>query len=95
MYVTKWIEGEENLREFCLRRFKEKPRFVETIGHVGGDAATIHMIYKWREDKHRYTDMYLLFMRHEQGTVGDFGLSDIMHQSYEDIRTDRTAILRR
>lgn len=91
MYIVKWIEGEKNLEEFCLKRFKEKPRFCETIGHCGD--ATIHMIYKYRQDKSRYTQMFFLFMRHENGTISDGHLSDKERMTYEQIRTDSTSIL--
>lgn len=90
MYITKWIEGEQNLNEFCLKRFKETPRFIETIGKVGY-AAKVYLIYKWREDKQKYTDMYLLFMEHPKGTVGD--ISNFQHQSYEEIRANRDSLL--
>lgn len=90
MYTIKWIEGEDNLNDFCLKRFKEVPRFVETIGKVGL-SAKVYLIYKWREDKQKYVDMYLLFMEHPKGTVGD--ISDIQHQTYEDIRANGGAIL--
>ena len=89
MYTTIWIEGEKDLNDFCLRRFKETPHFVETIGKVG--PAKVYEIYKWREDKQRYTDMYLLFMEHPKGNVGD--ISDIRTQTYEQIRANRTSIL--
>lgn len=92
MYITKWIEGEDNLNAFCMKRFKETPRFVETTGHVGA-GAKVRLIYKWRDDKQRYVPMYLLYMQHPNGTVGDFSLSDIEHQNYEQIRTDRTSLL--
>lgn len=89
MYTTIWIEGEENLNAFCLKRFKEEPRFVETIGKAG--TAKIILKYKFREDKQRYTAMYLLFMEHPKGNVAD--PSDISNQSYEQIRANRTSIL--
>lgn len=90
MYITKWIEGEQNLNDFCLKRFKETPRFVETIGKVG-TSAKVYLIYKWRQDKQKYTDMYLLFMEHSKGTVGD--INDIQHQTYESIRANKSSLL--
>lgn len=90
MYITIWIEGEENLNDFCMKRFKEKPRFVETVGSVGL-SAKIHMIYKYREDKKRYTEMYLLFMQHPKGEVGY--INDITNQTYEEIRANKSSIL--
>ena len=90
MDITKWIEGEDNLNAYCQKRFNELPRFVETIGRVGL-SAKVYLVYKWREDKQKYTPMYLLFMQHPKGTVGY--IQDIQHQSYEDIRTNRGSIL--
>lgn len=90
MYITKWIEGEQNLNDFCLKRFKETPRFVETIATVGA-SAKVYKTYKWCEDKQKYVDMYLLFMEHPKGTVGD--ISHFRHQNYEDIRAAGGAIL--
>lgn len=87
-YIYKWIEGRNNLEQYCLNRFKEKPRFVETIGRVG--EAKIYYIYK-RKTNGSYTDMYLLFMRHEKGTVTD--IDNIHKMTYEQIRVDTNAIL--
>lgn len=89
--MTKWIEGESNLNEFCLRRFKEKPKFIETIGHCG--EVTVYMIYKYRQDKHRYTQMFFLFLRHSNGTVSEGELSDKSKMTYEEIRADKNSIL--
>lgn len=89
MYTVKWIEGETNLNDFCLRRFGEEPRFVETIGRVG--TAKVYHLYKWRTDKQRYVPMYLLFMEHPKGTVGD--ISDIQHMTYEEIRVYSGSLL--
>ena len=89
MYIYKWIEGEDNLDAFCLKRFNERPRFVETIGRVA--SAKVYLIYKWREDKQKYTDMYLLFMQHPKGTTSN--ISDIQHQTYGQIRANKSSIL--
>ncbi len=89
MYIYKWIEGEDNLDAYCQKRFKERPRFVETIGRVG--PAKVYLIYKRREDLQKYTPMYLLFMEHAKGTVGD--ISNIQHQTYEQIRTNPSSLL--
>ena len=90
MFIYKWIEGEDNLNSYCQKRFNELPRFVETIGSVW-PSAKVYLVYKLREDKQKYTPMFLLFMQHQKGTVGY--IQDIKHQSYEQIRTDRSAIL--
>lgn len=89
MYIYKWIEGENNLDEYCMKRFGERPRFIENTGKVGADAR----IYKRyvEKDQDRYAQMFLLFMPHEKGTVTD--ISSINFMTYEEIKADRTAIL--
>lgn len=98
-----WIEGEKALNDFCQRRFKDKPRFVETCGRVG--SAKIRLIYKYvyKEDGEtvdRVAEMYLLYMDApydmEKGNViGSGCLPEIERMSYEKIRADKTAILKR
>lgn len=89
-YVYKWIEGWNEMQEYCQKRFGHKAHFCETIGTC--DTAKIWMIYK-RKKEGGFAEMYLLFMQHEKGTIYDIGKLSTM--SYEDIRLDRTAILRR
>lgn len=89
MYIYKWIEGYDNLQEFCLKRFKQRPRFVETIGKV--DEATVYLMYK-QKPSGEFVEMYLLWMPHPSGTV--YHIDNIYKMSYEDIRLDRNSILR-
>ncbi len=89
MLIYKWIEGERNLEDYCLRRFNEIPRFVENIGKVGADAK-VYKIYKEKNDG-VYAQMFLLFMPHEKGTVTD--IDNIRRMTYEEIRFDRSSIL--
>ena len=89
MYIYKWIEGRNNLNDFCLKRFKTKPKFNGTIGHA--EDATIHLIYKRKEDG-SFTEMYLLFMKHKDGVICD--INEVDRMTYEQIRTDKTAILK-
>ena len=91
--MTKWIEGEENLEQFCVKCLKEKPRFIETVGHCG--PATIYLMYKYREDKQRYVEMFLLFMEHPKGNVARNDFDNIKHMTYEQIRADRNSLLRK
>lgn len=90
MFIAKWIEGEKLLHSFCISRFHEAPRFVETIGRVGGEAK-VYLTYKWRRDTKRYVPMYLLFMEHPNGTVSD--INEIRLMKYEQIRTYRGSLL--
>ncbi len=87
--ITIWIEGEKNLENFCKRRFGQQPRFVETIGRVG--PATVHLKYKWRDDKQRYVAMFLLFMEHQNGTCHD--INEEGRKTYEEIRRTKGSIL--
>lgn len=91
MYITKWIEGEKNLNDFCLKRFHEEPRFIGGIGKFLGTPAKVYKKEKYREDKQRYVQMFLLFMQDAEGKVSD--INNIQHQSYEDIRINKGSIL--
>lgn len=97
-----WIEGEKALNEFCLKRFKEKPRFVENSGRVMG--ARVFQIYKYvykegGETVDRVAQMFMLWMDAPndncKNLAGDGQLSDIQRMTYEEIKADKTAILRR
>lgn len=90
-YIYKWIEGRANLEEYCQQRFKDKPHWCETIAQVGYEGAKVWLIYKHKATG-GYAEMYLLFMPHPKGTIYDIG--ELSKMSYEDIRVDRTAILR-
>lgn len=104
MYSYIWIEGERNLYDFCLKRFGDRPHFMETIGYVSGKAASakIHMINKHLTEEELadpkrsigYHDMYLLYMEHNGGKYSFYEIEQIMRWDYDKIRTDKTAILR-
>lgn len=89
-YIYKWIEGWDEMQEYCVKRFGHRASFCETVGRC--DSATIWMIYKRKRDG-GFAEMYLLFMPHEKGTVYDIG--ELSKMSYEDIRTDRNSMLRK
>lgn len=78
MYQALWIIGERALEGFCMKRFGERPRFIETIGHCG--SATIWKSYKLASDDY-YRDCYLIFMPHGKG---DFTYSDLQEKRFED-----------
>ena len=40
-----WIEGEKALNDFCERRFKEKPHWMENTGRL--TMAKVAQIYKY------------------------------------------------
>jgi hypothetical protein len=94
-FIYKWIEGWGNLQEFCLKRFHFPPRFCETIGHCG--PATIYNIYKYRDKNDTQkgcADMYLMFMEHTSGKTTWIELQEIMRWSYEQIRADKSSLLK-
>lgn len=97
-----WIEGEKALNDFCERRFKEKPRWMENTGRL--PRAKVAQIYKYvyKEDGEtvvRVAQMYLLWMdapnERCKNLAGSGQLPAIQRMSYEEIKTDRTAILRK
>lgn len=100
MYSYIWIEGEKNLDDFCMKRFGYKPRFLETIGTVSGNGAfaKIHLIYKYPAENETNVgchEMYFLFMEHSNGKYYYSEIEKIMRWNYEQIRTDKTSILKR
>lgn len=101
MYSYIWIEDEENLNDFCTRRFGEKPQFIETTGHVNGrgSSAKVRLIYKDPADDEppcsNCHQMYFLYMENDGGEYYLSELDKIKKWSYEKIRADRTAILRK
>lgn len=95
MYIYKWIEGEKELIDFCQKRFKANPRFVETIGHCG--PATIHKIYKYRDNNDMSkgcVQMFFMFMEHHSGKICGRELDKIERWTYEQIRADRSSIVK-
>ena len=96
MYSYIWIEGEKNLEEFCKKRFGDTPHFLEHFGEVSGNES--HAKVEKREVERAdgdYRLMFLLTMEHEQGRYTSGNIDEIRHWNYEQIRADRTAILRR
>lgn len=93
-YVYMWVEGYDNLHDFCKKRFRERPHFCETIGHCG--SATIYLNYKRDKDGH-YHEMYFLFMQHQSGTMSRDEITEKIYNTYcyEQIRTDRNSLLKR
>ena len=89
-YIYKWIEGWNEMQDFCVKRFGNRASFCETVGHC--NEATICMIYK-RKNTGGFAELYLLFMKHEKGTIHDIG--ELSKMSYEDIRADRNSLIRK
>lgn len=89
MYQAIWIEGEEALNDFCKKRLKDTPKFVETIAHCG--SATIWLMYK-HDDEGHYHDMYLIFMEHPKGDLSYWQIQDKRLETYGQIISYRTTI---
>lgn len=101
MYSYIWIEGEDNLDTFCLKRFGERPRFMENIGKIESKGTTVKVHKRYvdcaqdENDPYGSHQMFFLFMEHEGGRYTYWQLQNIMRSTYEEIRTDKTAVLRR
>ena len=89
-YIYKWIEGEKNLYEYCQSRFGEQPQFCEHHGFCA--QAKIIKTEKEKPDGY-YSLFFLLYMQSDNGEIYDIG--DIRTMTYEQIRADKTAILKR
>lgn len=89
-FIYKWIEGDDNLNEYCLKRFGEYPDICEHHGRVGN--AKIIKTEKQKEDGYYYI-FYLLYMKDDCGKIYD--INNVAQMTYEQIRADRTAILKR
>lgn len=94
MFTYIWIEGWENLAEFCEKRFRTRPRLIEHHGSAG--SARIHKTYKADKDGD-YHEMYFLYMEHPKGQYDSYWELNRYEKSmdYEQIRLDRGAILKR
>lgn len=97
-----WIEGEKTLDDFCQRRFNERPHWIEHTGRLSH--AKVVQRYKdvYKEDGEtvdRVAQMYLLWMEAPnercKNLAGSGQLPDIQRMTYEEIKADRTAILRK
>ena len=94
-FIYFWVEGYNEINDFCQKRLGERPQFVETIGHCGN--AKIYNIYKIDKEG-KWHNMYFVFMRHKSGTMTYYELMEnIYHKykTYEQIGTDRNSLLKR
>lgn len=94
-FIYFWVEGYNEINDFCQKRLGERPQFVETIGQCGN--AKIYNIYKIDKEGN-WHNMYFVFMRHKSGTMTYYELMEnIYHKykTYEQIETDRNSLLKR
>ena len=88
-YIYKWIEGENELYQFCKERFNETPQFCKHHGFC----AQVKIIKCEKEKPNGYYSLFfLLYMQSDKGNIYD--IEDIRTMTYEQIRADRTAILK-
>lgn len=83
------IKGEKTLNKYCEKRWGQRPRFMETIGHIAN--VTIEHFYEHGPDDDGYAPYYLLIMEHEKGKFTSF--NDIREEAYEAIRTGKARLL--
>lgn len=96
MYTYIWIEGYDNLDEFCMKRFGEKPIMLENTGHIRD--CTIKKTYKNTDGDplSDYHQMFFLYMPHEKGKYYLSELDKIrVIWDYARIKEDKTAILKK
>ena len=94
-YIYFWVEGYNEINDFCRKRLGERPQFLETIAHARD--ATVYNIYKRDKDGH-WHDMYFVFMQHPSGTMSFNELMDNVYhkyKTYDQIRTARNSLLKR
>lgn len=93
-YVYMWVEGNDNLHDFCKKRFGERPTFVENFGQCGN--AKIYNKHK-RDKEGHWHDMYFVFMQHPSGTMSLHEITEKIYNTYcyEQIISDRHSILKR
>lgn len=59
------IRGHADLVKYCEKRWGERARFIETIGHV--KECTVELHYWKSPTDDGYQDYYLLYMEHPNG----------------------------
>ena len=93
-YVYMWVEGNDNLHDFCKKRFGEHPTFVEIFGKCGN----AKICKKYKRDKYgHYHEMYFLFFPHKSGTMSLHEITEKIYNTYcyEQVITDRKSLLKR
>lgn len=67
------------------------------LDNVDIRGATIHLMYKYRDENDKSkgcVELYLLFMEHPSGTKTWKELNDVMTWSYDEIRADKSSLLK-
>lgn len=93
-YIYFWVEGYNEINEFCRKRLGERPTFVENIGQCGN--AKIYNKHK-RDKEGHWHDMYFIFMPHKYGTMSLHEITEKIYNTYcyEQIISDINSIIKR
>ena len=83
------IKGEAALNKYCEKRWGEKPRFVETIGHIVNVTVELHYYRSPTDDG--YMPYYLLIMEHRNGKYSS--MNQIRDEAYEAVTTGKARLL--
>ena len=83
------IKGEDALIRYCRRRWNDRPRFVETIGHIAN--VTIELHYYRSPTDAGYMPYYLLIMEHKDGKYSS--MNQIREEAYELVETGKACLL--
>ena len=83
------IKGEAALNKYCEKRWGERPRFVETIGHV--KECTVELHYWKSPTDDGYQDYYLLYMEHPDGKFSS--TRQMCDEARETVETGKARLL--
>ena len=89
--ISAIIRGNDNLYKYCEKRFRESPRFMETIGHVG--KAKVYLRYWHAPTDDGYYDYYVLIM--EDNERGKYYPShqELIKECREAVETGKARLL--
>ncbi len=83
------IKGEAAMLRYCRKRWNDRPRFIETIGHIANVTVELHY-YKSPTDV-GYMPYYLLIMEHQDGKYSS--MNQIRDEAYELVSTGKARLL--
>lgn len=88
LYIYGLIQGEDNLDKYCLKRWGETPRFCESFANIAD--VKIERIYEKPKGEEYYKQFFILYMKHENGTMDTYTIRKKVH---EDIRLNRHTLI--
>ena len=90
-YIYAVIKGEAALDKYCVKRWGERPRFMESFAHVSD--VTIERIEEMSPTDDGYKQYYILYMVDPKCESLLTSYSQIRTQVHEAIRTGTARLL--